>query len=122
MSAEHGSERRRFPRVRSACKLRVKRIGASGVAVAGGDSVTVNISGGGLCYRSAEEMSAGEFLAVEMALPEFNSPIVALGRVAYCEPGQAGFEIGIEFWWVGWGDDSAQRAISDWIKTRLAHS
>ena len=65
------------------------------------------------------QIAPGEFLAIEMQLPEFTSPIVSMGRVAYCEAAGSGFEVGIEFWWVGWGDDSAQRAISDYIKTEL---
>ena len=44
---------------------------------------------------------------------------LALARAASCSPEGPPFEAGLEFWWVGWGDDSAQRAISDFIKTEL---
>jgi hypothetical protein len=27
--------------------------------------------------------------------------------------------VGMEFWWIGWGDDGAQRAISEYIKSTL---
>src|SRR5258706_15885862 len=83
------------------------------------DAITVNISGGGLCYSSPHAVTTGEFLAVEMTLPEFTSPVVAMGRAAYCEAAGGAFVVGIEFWWVGWGDDSAQRAISEYIKSEL---
>lgn len=119
-SEPSGAERRKFPRMRESCSIRVKPIaGAKLGSGESADAVTVNISGGGLCYRSPHGVEAGEFLAVEMTLPEFSSPIVAMGRAAFCEPAAGGYEIGIEFWWVGWGDDSAQRAISDYIKTEL---
>lgn len=120
MSPERsGAENRKFPRLREACAIRVKPIGGVSAPGEGVDAMTVNISGGGLCYRSPEPVKTGDFLAVEMNMPEFSSPIVAMGRAAYCERGAAGYEVGIEFWWVGWGDDSAQRAISDYIKTEL---
>lgn len=114
-----GPEQRKFPRLREACAIKVKPIGSNAAPGDGVDAMTVNISGGGLCYRSPEPVKTGDFLAVEMNMPEFSSPIVAMGRAAYCERGAQGYEIGIEFWWVGWGDDSAQRAISDYIKTEL---
>ncbi len=119
MANEQGPEKRRFPRLRASCAIRVKPIAAAARPDAGIDAVTVNISGGGLCYRAAEPVRAGEFLAIEMSLPEFRSPIVAMGRAVYCEPRGGQYDVGVEFWWVGWGDDSAQRAIGDYIKTEL---
>jgi hypothetical protein len=114
-----GAERRKFPRLRESCSIRVKPIAGAQFASENQDAIAVNISGGGLCYRARDAVTAGDFLAVEMALPEFSSPIVAMGRAVFCEPAAEGYEVGIEFWWVGWGDDSAQRAISDYIKTEL---
>ncbi len=116
-----GAERRKFPRLRSACSIRVKPIVGARPPGDGVDAMTVNISGGGLRYRSASAVRPGEFLAVEMSLPEFDSPVVAMGRAAFCESAPDGYEVGVEFWWVGWSDDSAQRAISDYIKTELRH-
>ena len=121
MSAEpKGAERRKFPRLRECCAIRVKPIaGAAVPGDAGVEAMTVNISGGGLCFRSAEPFESGDFLAVEMSIPGFTSPVVAMARAAYCERGEGGYDVGVEFWWVGWGDDSAQRAIADYIKTEL---
>jgi hypothetical protein len=119
VAAESGSEKRRFPRLREACAIRVRPIAGASLPGDGVEAMTVNISGGGLCYRSATRVEAGEFLAVELTLPEFTSPVVAMGRAVYCEEQAAGFDVGVEFWWVGWGDDSAQRAIADYIKTEL---
>ena len=66
-----------------------------------------------------ERVETGDFLAIEMGMPEFTSPVVALGRVAWVASPSAPCDIGVEFWWVGWGDDSAQRAIADYIKSEL---
>lgn len=117
--AKSGAERRKFPRLRESCAIRVKPIAGASPPRGGIEAMAVNISGGGLCFRSAEPVSAGDFLAVEMSLPDFSSPVVAMARAAFCEQTAAGYEVGVEFWWVGWGDDSAQRAISDYIKTEL---
>lgn len=117
--SQPADDRRRFPRLRESCHIRVKSLDEGGVPARGVDAITVNISGGGLCYLSQEPVEEGRFLAVELELPEFGSPVVALARASYCGPAGAGYEIGIEFWWVGWGDESAQRAIAEYIKHEL---
>ena len=116
---ERQEERRKFPRLRESCSIRVKPIGGPTSPLDGMDALTVNISGGGVCFRTHERVEAGEFLAVELGMPGFRSPIVAMARAAYTSPDGPPWEVGVEFWWVGWGDDSAQRAISDYIKTEL---
>jgi hypothetical protein len=117
---DSGAERRKFPRLRENCRIRVRPLaGAQLPGSAGTEAVTVNISGGGLAYRSTERVETGEFLAVELTMPDFTSPVVALARVAWVSSPTPPAEVGVEFWWVGWGDDSAQRAISDYIKSEL---
>lgn len=116
---ENDHERRRFPRLRENCRIRVRPIVGAREQGTPFEAMTVNISGGGLRFRSETGIEAGEFLAVELTLPEFPTPVVALARSVFAQPAGAMFEVGIEFWWVGWGDDSAQRAISEHIKSQL---
>lgn len=118
-SSDDPQDRRRFPRLRANCRIRVKPLDDDGVPATGSDAITVNISGGGLCYMSSTPVEVGRFLAVELDLPEFGSPVVALARASFCAPAANGHEVGIEFWWVGWGDESAQRAIAEYIKNEL---
>lgn len=113
-----GAERARLPRLREACRIRVRPIRGAALP-AGTETVTVNISGGGLRFRALESVVPGEFVAIEMMMPEFASPVVALARVAWVEAPAAPCDVGVEFWWVGWGDDSAQRAIAEFIKSEL---
>ena len=112
-------DRRRFPRLAKSCHIRVRALAGMENADTGLDAVTVNISGGGLCYESPEARPVGSFLAVELRMSELESPVLALARAVFCSSQGPPFEVGLEFWWVGWGDDSAQRAISDLIKTEL---
>ncbi len=114
-----GAERRGFPRLSAACRIRVRPMAGVGPVGEGHEALTVNISGSGLCYRSLHALEPGTFVAVELTLPNFASPVLALARAAYCAPQGPQFDVGLEFWWVGWGDDSAQRAIGDYIKSEL---
>ena len=83
------------------------------------EGFTINISGGGVCFSSQKPLEPGQILAVEMTLPDFESPVVTLGRVAWCEKGSENFEIGTEFWWIGWGDDDVQQSIGVYIRRAL---
>jgi hypothetical protein len=114
-----GGERRRFPRLSKSCSIRVRPLSGMTPDDAGLDAVTVNISGGGLCYQSGHSVAPGSFVAVELQMPDLESPVLALARAAFCSGEASPYEVGLEFWWVGWGDDSAQRAISDLIKSEL---
>jgi Tfp pilus assembly protein PilZ len=112
-------ERRRFPRVREDCIVKFRRVDRESFAGPAREGVTHNISGGGICFRSRERFEVGETVALDLRLPEFGSSIIALGRVVRCDDGGEGNEAAVEFLWVGWSDDDAQRAIADYIRRKL---
>ena len=114
------SEKRRFPRLKDSCILRYRKVEADALPEEGIDALTVNISGGGICFSSPTAVDPGALLAIELTLPDFSSAVVSFGRAVWCEPEDDGkFQVGMEFWWIGWGDDGAQRAISEYIKNTL---
>lgn len=117
---EEPQERRRFPRLKQACGIRTKVIEAEGLGTSSSDGLTVNISGGGICFASGQAVEPGTLLAIELSLPDFETSVISLGRVVWCDAvPDGGHEVGMEFWWVGWDDDGAQRAISDHIRRAL---
>jgi hypothetical protein len=114
------SDKRRFPRLKDSCRIRFRRVESGAIPVEGNEALTVNISGGGICFESGEPVEPGSLVAIELTLPEFESAVVSLGRAVWCEElGEGRFQVGMEFWWIGWGDDGAQKAISGYIKDAL---
>ncbi|MEN8150252.1 MAG: PilZ domain-containing protein [Planctomycetota bacterium] len=113
------SENRKFPRLKDSCVLRFRQVEADTLPEEGVDALTVNISGGGICFSSPSAVEVGTLLAIELTLPDFNSAVVSFGRAVWCEPSGGKFQVGLEFWWIGWGDDGAQRAITEYIKNTL---
>jgi PilZ domain len=114
------TETRRFPRVKETCKLRYKRVETGSLPAEGAEALSVNISGGGICFQVGEAVASGTLLAVELMLPNFDASVVALGRTVWCRPDEGDrHEVGLEFWWIGWGDDGAQKAIADHIRQAL---
>jgi len=118
--SDSSSEKRRYPRLKKACLLRYRVVEGEVLSQEGAEALTVNISGGGVAFQVSEAIAPGALLALELTLPEFESPVVSLGRTVWCEPRDNGrFELGLEFWWIGWADDGAQKAISESIKRSL---
>ena len=81
---------------------------------------TSSISGGGVCVSMPEDPGMGNLLALTMHLPNMDSAVISLGKVAWSRPGDGGeWDVGVEFWWVGWEDKDAQESIRDYISSTL---
>jgi hypothetical protein len=78
-------------------------------------SLALNISGGGLCFEATDNLQKGALVALDIRSDDFNSPILALAKVVWCKPHGATYQVGAEFWWVGWGDDQAQTTIANYV-------
>lgn len=118
------SNNREFPRVSRSCPVSYRVLENGSAAEAGKSTPAImnNISGGGICFTSADPFEIGTMLALQVELPGFPAGVISMGRVVWCrpapdEPGRQ--EIGVEFWWVGWKDESAQKEISSFIRTAL---
>lgn len=116
-------ERRKFPRVDVTCDLKYRKVDLQdGVDDVGCDApgVMSNISGGGICFVATESHEVGTMLALELALPGFPSRVISFGRVSWCEArSDSRFDVGVEFWWIGWSDVEAQKRIRHFITQAL---
>jgi hypothetical protein len=117
-------ENRVFPRVSTSCEITWRVIEDQKVtrrdpppAEAG---FLQNISGGGLCFSTDSPPPTGQMLALKVRIPELPTPVIALGRAVWAEEGAAGWEVGVEFWWIGWQDEGVQEDIRSLITHKLA--
>lgn len=85
-------------------------------------SLTVNISGGGICFESDKEIPNETMLAIELRSTIFPSSIIALAKTIWCkkEGDKEKYEVGAEFWWTGWKDNDAQRSVADYINKQIS--
>jgi hypothetical protein len=81
-------------------------------------SLAVNISGGGICFEANEKLKKGSIVALEINAKNLESSILGLARVVWCKLRGDRYEIGAEFWWVGWRDNETQNNIADYIATK----
>jgi len=116
-------ERRKFPRVAVTCDVKYRPVDLEdGVRELRENSPAVmkNISGGGICFVASDRQRPGQMLALEVWLPGFPSAVVSYGRVSWCERREDGrFDVGVEFWWIGWNDEDAQHNIRAFLADAL---
>jgi len=92
--------KRKYPRFSKDCEVRYKILELDEMPH---DGVTVNISGGGICFKSGEELPLETVIAVEITLPGAKSPVVAMGKVVWRKADDNGtWTNGVEFWWLGY--------------------
>ncbi|MBI4341606.1 MAG: PilZ domain-containing protein [Candidatus Omnitrophica bacterium] len=89
-------ERRDFHRITQAIEGRYRASGHFGAL--GASMTLVNLSAGGLRFRSEEQLEKDALLEVEVKIPGFREPLIIKGRVAWSTLQASGVvETGVEF-------------------------
>jgi len=107
--------RRRFPRLRKDFQIAYRVVDQEKFHNDPISTLALNISGGGVCFEATENLQKGDLVALEIRSDDFNAPILALTKVVWCKPKGEVHKVGAEFWWIGWGDNQAQRTIANYV-------
>lgn len=113
-------DRRKFPRIDERWEISYKKIDTEDFKNNPVMSLTVNISGGGICFESEEEIPIGTIIALELNSDDFPTSIIALAKSIWCKKKiiSSKYDVGAEFWWIGWKDNDAQEALAEYIRKR----
>jgi len=119
-SPKNGSERRRFPRSTMALDVAVAPL-AHGQAHPAPDApreqtVSVNLSLGGLCVYSANRSPVGSLLACSITLPGRATPVDVIGTVAWFQKVDReshSYKLGLEFAQVSPRDAAAIQSLCE---------
>jgi hypothetical protein len=114
-------DKRKFPRLGEIWELDYRKIGLGEFKKDPLSTFTVNISGGGIHFEVDEEIPKGTMLALELRSTTLPSTIIGIGKTAWCKMGKQEdkYNVGIEFWWTGWRDNDAQKALADYINKKI---
>ena len=93
----HFIEKRRYPRVQTTLPLRYNEL--HGKSYSAKDTVTKNISEGGVRFQTDRFFSLACHLVVEISVPELFKPIRTISKVAWIKklPSGTEYEIGGQF-------------------------
>lgn len=114
-----GSERRRAARIPERCRVafRAIREGARDAKTTAAE--TLNLSASGLCLVAPARLERDQHLALELALDGRKDPVVAVGRVVWCDEDEGNYRVGICFTWLREEDRRALEVISEYVRDRL---
>jgi len=112
--------RRRFPRLSKKFKIAYKMVDQEKFDNDPVSSLALNISGGGVSFEASENLQPGALVALDIHSHDFDAPILALAKVVWCKPRGSRYQVGAEFWWVGWGDNKAQATIANYVAAQTA--
>jgi c-di-GMP-binding flagellar brake protein YcgR len=85
---------RKFPRLNEGWQLAYRILEKEKALKEPLRNFTVDISGGGICFLSKEELAPKTPLAIELDSEEFPSPIMALAHVVWCNTTEQEYEVG----------------------------
>jgi len=111
-------ERRIAPRIAERCSIAFRAI-RDGAAAARTTAETVNLSASGLCLVSPHPLSRDDHLALELSLDGHDAPLVAVGRVVWCDRENDGYRAGVCFTWLRDEDRKALAIIGEYVQERL---
>ncbi|PON14984.1 hypothetical protein C2W62_26200 [Candidatus Entotheonella serta] len=111
---------RKFPRVSKEYRVSYSLVDQEQFDRNPVSSLAVNISGGGICFTSEEPLAKGSMVALDIDADDLHSSILALAKVKWSKSSGDSYEIGAEFWWIGWRDNEAQTSVADFISTSTA--
>jgi hypothetical protein len=113
-------KKRKFPRIEPNWQLKYRKLEKHVDQGSPLSSLAINLSGGGVCFATRNEIAPDSLLALELESPELKMPIIAMARTVWCKKRHYDemFDLGCEFYWVGWKDDSAQQSLADYIKSQ----
>jgi len=111
---------RKFPRVSKEYRVSYSLIDQEQFDRTPTNSLAINISGGGICFASEGPLAKGTMVALDIDADDLQSSILALAKVQWCKPSGETYEVGAEFWWIGWRDHEAQAQVPDFIDMSAA--
>jgi len=112
-------DRRKFPRLDEKWRITYRLLEREEFFNGSIRQLTVNVSVGGLRFETEQEIAPETMLALEIQSDMFQSAILAISKVIWCKKAEVGYEIGAEFWWIGWHKNDAQNAVANYIASAL---
>jgi len=119
MTGTERPERRRDPRIPERCRVAFRAIREGSADAKTTAAHTVNLSASGLCLVAPTRLERDQHLALELSLEGRKEPVVAVGRVVWCDEDAGVFRVGVCFTWLREEDRAALQVISTYVRERI---
>lgn len=113
-------DKRDFPRLDEVWDVNYRTLTAEEFKTDPISSITMNISGGGICFETDKEIPEGTMLVLELKSPIFSTSIIALAKAVWCRKEKKDkYNVGAKFWWTGWKDNTVQKKMAKYISEKI---
>jgi hypothetical protein len=119
MMGSEEPDRRRAPRIPERCRVAFRAIREGAADAKTTAARTLNLSASGLCLEAPSRLERDQHLALELSLDGRKEPVVAVGRVVWCDEDEGSFRVGVCFTWLREEDRRALQVISEYVRDRL---
>jgi len=116
---EGNPEKRGAPRLHERCTVSYRAVDKSADNPKRIATQTLNLSASGLCLVAPEPLVPDRHLALELQLTDRDDPLVAIGRVVWCDRDGDEFRVGICFTWLRDEDRRDLGAIAEYVARKL---
>jgi hypothetical protein len=115
------NERRQSPRIPERCHVAFRTIREGTAEPKRTAAQTLNLSASGLCLVTRQPLARDDHLAMELSLEGHATPVMAVGRVVWCDrdEDERSYRIGVCFTWLREEDRRALAVIGDHVQSRL---
>ena len=112
------SENRGAIRISEHCQIAYRDLNQDGGSAKQTAAETINLSASGVCVFAPAPLVPEHHLALELTLKDRDDPVVAVGRVVWCDRDADGYRIGICFTWLRDDDRKDLGVIAEYV-TRI---
>lgn len=115
------AEHKKFPKLSDDWELKYRKIQRENFQEKALSTLVQNVSGGGVSFTAKEALPPESLLAIEMNHQDLKSPVIAIVNTVWCEKRRldAMYDLGCEFWWIGWKNNEDQEKLSEYIKSNI---
>lgn len=109
------AEKRTSARATDACRIVYRSLEGDTITERKSAARTLNLSASGLCLVADEPLVPDRHVALELTLSDREDPVVAVGRVVWCDRDGDKFRVGVCFTWLRDEDRGSLRIIGEYV-------
>jgi len=112
---DKGAEKRGGIRISERCRVAYRVLIDGQKSAKKSAAETLNLSASGVCVRCEESLIPERYVALELSLSDREDPVVAVGKVVWCDRDGDAFRVGVCYTWLRDEDRRDLGVIADYV-------
>jgi hypothetical protein len=113
-------EKRGATRVSQRCQISYRSVDSADDNPKRVATQTLNLSSSGLCLIAPEALVPDRHLALELQINDRDAPLMAIGRVVWCDRDGDQYRVGVCFTWLREEDRADLGKIAEYVQGKIS--